>query len=278
MSGSTAESPRTGSRLVPVPTVGRVFDGHRKVRLGDVDPSGRMRLDALTRYTQDVSNDDTSAAGLLDDLAWVVRRTTVEVHADALFGDDLRFQTFCSGLGKRWAERRLSVHGADGARYEVATLWVHIDEKSGRPKGLSDQFLEIYGAAASGRTVGARLGHPRPDVAGSGSIEQRWPLRAVDFDTLQHMNNAAYWAVVEESLAEQPLLPPFTATIEYGAGIAPAHEVNLTSAEVGSSRFIWLRVGDQVPASASLEILVVEADVGADPSPASPLPSTGTSA
>lgn len=266
MSGPSTESFRNGSRLVPVPGVGRVFEGRRKVRLGDVDPSGRMRLDALTRYTQDVSNDDTSAAGLLDDLAWVVRRTTVEVHADAAFGDDLGFKTFCSGLGKRWAERRLSVHGDRGARYEVATLWVHIDEGSGRPKGLSQQFLDIYGAAAGGRTVGARLGHPSPDAATTDSVDERWPLRAVDFDTLQHMNNAAYWAVVEESLSGQPMRPPFTTTIEYGAGIAPAHEVNLTSAHVGSTRFIWLRVGDQVPASASLETLTP------------PSPSTGTAA
>ena len=49
------------SPLAPLPEVGRRFTGERKVRLGDVGRSGRLRLDALTRYTQDVSDDDTTS-------------------------------------------------------------------------------------------------------------------------------------------------------------------------------------------------------------------------
>lgn len=221
------------------------------MRLGDVDPAGRLRLDALTRYTQDVSNDDTTDAGLDDDLAWVVRRTTVEVFQPAVFGEVLRFQTFCGGLGRRWAERRLAVRGAAGAHYEVATLWVQIDAESGRPKKLSEQFIELYGSAACGREVGAKLQHPAiPDNPDS---ERAWPLRAVDFDTFNHMNNAAYWAVVEESLADQPMTVPYRSTIEYGGGIAPGTDLSIAIEAEGEIRRLWWRTGGQVPASASLE-------------------------
>ena len=48
------------------------------MRLGDVDPDGRLRLDALTRYTQDVSDDDTTDAGLDVEPGWVVRSTVVD--------------------------------------------------------------------------------------------------------------------------------------------------------------------------------------------------------
>src|SRR3546814_5593560 len=49
----------TPTELVPRPPRGRVFEGARRVRLGDVSPAGRLRLDAATRYLQDLSADDT---------------------------------------------------------------------------------------------------------------------------------------------------------------------------------------------------------------------------
>jgi acyl-ACP thioesterase len=210
--------------LVPLPPVGRRFVGHRRVRLGDVTVDGRLRLDALTRYTQDVSNDDTTEAGLVDDLAWVVRRTVVDTFVPARFGEDLELVTFCGGLGRRWAERRLAVTGDAGARIEVATLWVHIDPTSGRPRQLSEQFLSLYGEAAQGRTVGARHGNP---PAPDGAMLRRWPVRVADLDLFGHVNNAAYWAALEEVLADHPLTGAHRAVCEYGAGIRHGDVVDL---------------------------------------------------
>ncbi len=106
---------------VPLPQSGRRFSVEKPVRLGDVDYSGRLRLDALTRYTQDVSNDDTGDAALANDLAWVVRRTTVDVFVPAQFQEAVTYTTFCSGLGRRWAERRIVVRGEGGAHPALAT-------------------------------------------------------------------------------------------------------------------------------------------------------------
>ena len=238
--------------MVPLPPVGRIFTGERRVRLGDVDASGRLRLDALTRYTQDVSNDDTRDVALPDDMAWVVRTTTIDVHREAQFGEVLSFSTFCGRLGKRWAERRLVITGEDGASYDVATLWVHIDIDSGRPQTLSSAFMEHYGEAAMGRTVRAKQTIPKPDTVDASLRRQPWPLRAVDIDTFDHVNNAAYWAVVEESLAERPVAVPFRTTIEYGAGIARADQVTIAEADTAGERLLWFEVDGQAVASASV--------------------------
>jgi acyl-ACP thioesterase len=243
--------------MVPLPDTGRVFTGQRRVRLGDVDPSGRLRLDALTRYTQDVSNDDTTEVGLADDLAFVVRRTTVDVHRPGEFGEDLTIATFCGRLGRRWAERRLVVTGSGGARYDVATLWVHIETGSGRPRALSTDFLGHYGEAAQGRTVSARHELRSPDKVDVGPLRRTlWPLRFVDFDTFGHMNNAAYWAVIEEQRGDHPIEEPARIVIEYGSGIGPADEVIIVSGEDGDGRqLLWWEVGGQPVASASVESL-----------------------
>jgi len=63
------------SDLTGRPRAGRVFEGTRRVRLADVSPAGRLRLDAIARFLQDVSADDTADAALPDAEAWVVRIT-----------------------------------------------------------------------------------------------------------------------------------------------------------------------------------------------------------
>ncbi len=248
--------------MVKQRNTGRTFSAVRKVRLGDVTPSGRLRLDALNRYTQDVSNDDTTDVGLSEATAWVVRRTCVDVHQPARMGEQLTLTTFAGALGRRWADRRITVVGVDGARYEVATLWIHLDPVNGRPLGLTDEFLAIYGEAAGDRTVSARRSLQAFDPAVG---ERRgWPTRAVDFDPQQHMNNAAYWAVFEELLAEASRPDRLRATIEYAGGIALDASVELAiHADADTTRAWWLagpRNGDyEVAASGSIAPLPASA-------------------
>src|SRR5205823_5502115 len=132
---------RTGPRrllrpfvLIPRPTSGRTFSGTARVRLGDVTPKGRVRLDAVARYLQDVANDDAVDAIGEDAASWVVRRTQMQVDRFPVFREDLRLTTWASGTGGRWAERRTSVEGHRGGSIEAAALWVHVDAATGRPK------------------------------------------------------------------------------------------------------------------------------------------------
>ncbi len=240
-------------RPLTPPRDGRIFGSERKVRLGDVDPSGRLRLDALTRYCQDVSNDDTTDAGLDDDPGWVVRSTVVDELEPARLYEPLTFHTFCSGLGKRWAERRLAVRGRLGARYEVATLWVCVDTRTGQPIRLTPQFLDLYAGAADGRTASARQRNPKPAaVSGRPSHHHQWQLRRVDFDTLDHVNNAAYWAAVEEWM--EPFRRPRRIRLEYADGVTERPELTIERVSEPDHMVLWWWAGDGGPsASASVQ-------------------------
>ena len=227
---------------MPVPTRGRVFWRERRVRLGDVTPRGRLRLDALARYLQDVSNDDTRDAELADAMSWVVRRIVIDVHQQPVFGEELRLGTFCGGIGGRWAERRVTVTGDLGARVEAATLWVHLDPDTLRPKVLPPEFHQLFAEAAAGRTVSARLSHadPPPNHGGQGE-RMAWPMRVADFDLLGHVNNAAYWVPVEEVLARRrDLRAPLRAELEYCLPIEPGDRVEVVTVEGGDELAMWL--------------------------------------
>ena len=243
------------AQLLPKASVGRVFEGTRKIRLGDVDPTGRLRFDGLTRYTQDVSNDDTTDAGMPDEPAWVVRSTVVDEVVCGVLGETLVFQTFCSSLGKRWAERRLTVVGDRGARYEVATLWVCVDLAAGQPAMLTEEFLSIYATAADGRKASARLHNPKLPVGdgSSGVVHHTWQLRKVDYDTLGHVNNAAYWAAVEQWLPSFD--GPRRARVEYGKGLAPEATVDVAHIGTDDSLLLWWLEAETGPPTATASVV-----------------------
>ncbi len=206
---------------------GRAITRTRVVRLGDVDSRGVLRLDATARYLQDVATDDVAESPLGDTFAWVVRRTMIEVRRPAVLDEELALTTFCSGTGRCWAERRTSIVGAGGASVEVVSLWVRIDPHSGRPASLSEEFFQVYATAAGDRRVSSRLQLPPPadDVA-----VRPWAIRRVDIDPLNHVNNAAQWAALEEVTAELRCPRRGVAEIEFVVPIDLGSTVDLCAA------------------------------------------------
>lgn len=181
-----------------------MFTDQRKVRLGDVDRRGRLRLDATARYLQDVATDDASDADLDRRFGWLVRRTMIQVAEPAILGEGVEVTTWCTGIGRSWAERRTSIVGERGALIDAVSLWVQIDVESGRPSRVVDDFRGAYGEAAAGRTVSARLSIPSP---GGGEhqeaeyVRQAWSVRRSDLDPFDHVNNAANWEFLEHAAA-----------------------------------------------------------------------------
>ena len=171
--------------------------------LADCAPSGRVRLDALARFVQDIAYADADDVGLSRTTAWVVRRTRMRVDRFPRFGERLELATFCSGLGRMWAERRTTVSGDVAGEVEVVSLWVHLDPVSGRPTPLTEAEIGVWGEAAGARKVTARLRHPAPEDP-EDSVP--WRFRGTECDLAGHINNAAYLQPLEEELLEEEVL------------------------------------------------------------------------
>lgn len=228
------------------PETGRIHGHRRRVHLADGSPKGRLRLDAAARMLQDVSDEDTTDAGFPPGEPWVVRRVEMLVTEFPVFRQQVDVTTWCSGIGARWAERRVRVQVVDGpGRVEAAALWVHLDA-SGRPARLPQAFLDAYGAAAGGRQVTARLSHGLPPE----QAERRpWPLRASDFDVFGHVNNAATWEAIVDELDRLGVRPQ-EAELEYRDAIEPTDEVEIVRVPGDDVVSLWLVAGGAVRASA----------------------------
>jgi acyl-ACP thioesterase len=243
--------------FVDVPARGRVFRSHRRVHLGDVDASARLRLAAIARYLQDVATDDADDAGLSDgNRVWVVRSTDIDIVRPPWYHEPVELTTFCSGFGPRWAERRTIITGEYGALVDTVALWVYVDRGSGRPLVLDEHFHTIFGEAARGRRVRGRLVHgpPSPDAD-----VRPWPLRASDFDVLHHVNNARSLEAFEDELARcLPGRVPTRARVEYRGTVERGDPVELAGAvQCGgneSELAMWLSVDGEVRVSATVGV------------------------
>jgi len=241
------------AEFVDLPPSGRVFRGQRRVHLGDVDAGGRLRLEALARYLQDIATDDADDAQLSERRGvWVLRSSDLEIVSSAVYHETVELATFCSGIGPRWAERRTRLVGDRGAFVDVAALWVFVDREQGRPLALDEDFHERYGESAQGRRVRGRLLHEAPP---DDTRWRPWPLRTSDFDVLDHVNNARSLEAVEDELAGRlPDRRLRRARIEYRGSLERGDVVELGSVVTGGvddGLAVWLAVRGEVRVSAT---------------------------
>ncbi|HSC02529.1 MAG TPA: acyl-ACP thioesterase domain-containing protein [Solirubrobacteraceae bacterium] len=222
------------TELVALPDRGRVFT-ELPVRpgLADCAPTGRVRLDALARFVQDIAYADAEDARLSRRAAWVVRRTRMRVERFPRFGERLELATFCSGLGRMWAERRTTIKGGE---VDVVSLWVHLDPLSGRPTPLTEEEIAMWGESTAGRKVTARLRHPSPEPRETADGAP-WRFRATECDLADHINNAAYLQPLEDELlgAGGGELESIDVEIEYRSPAQPGDKLVLRD---GARRWI----------------------------------------
>jgi len=232
-----------------------VFEQVFRAGFADCAPSGRIRLDALASWLQDVAFADVVDAELADRAVWVVRRTRIQVQRFPRVGETYRVATFCSGLGRMWAERRTSISPVDAAEshVEAVTLWVHLDPRTSRPTRLADEETSVYAVSSGGRRVTARLRHPLPSWSEETAT---WRFRATELDIAGHINNAAYWQPLEEELLAGPELERLDVELEYRTPSQPGEKLLLRD-----GRWRWI-VGNDREIHASILL----ADVAGHPS------------
>jgi acyl-ACP thioesterase len=245
--------------LPSLPARGRTFAGRRRVRLADVDARGRLRLDALARFLQDLAIDDVRETGWgMPEHLWFVRRIRIDILTPFAEDDDVAMVTWCSGLAAIAAGRRWSITGNRGGRAEVDSVWIHLGP-DGRPRRIED--FGVYAEATDGRRVSAR-----PELAApSGDAPLcSWPLRVTDVDLHGHVNNAVHWQAVEHLLRAGGPDPrsALRARLDYREALDFGDELQLAFSRDPGRLVIGFVTPAGVKAVASVEPLAVSSAAG----------------
>ena len=236
--------------LVPSPSSGRVFGSSRRIRLSDRAEDGRLRLDSVARYLQEIAMDDVDETGWdAPEHLWVMRHIVIDVVAPSVDDDRVELTTWCSGTAAVAAGRRMSLAGDRGGRVELDSVWVHLGPDA-RPARLVD--FGAYAEAADGRVVSTKLELPVPL---EGARRRQWTLRLTDIDLLGHVNNAVYWHAVEELLSDHGPDPrrPLRARLEHRHAIDLDDDVELMADSSDEWLAVAFAVGGVARAVASVE-------------------------
>lgn len=221
--------------LMPVPDGNPdVFDREWPLRVGDIDRTGRLRLDAACRHIQDIGQDQLREMGFEETHPlWIVRRTMVDLIRPIEFQDMLRCRRWCSGTSNRWCEMRVRIDGRKGGLIESEAFWIHVSRETELPARIADDFL----AGLHKTTSVDRLrwkGYLKPggrDLRSGATEIHEFPVRVTDIDLFDHVNNSVYWSVIEDYLASHSelLAGPLRVTIEHEAPVALGDKLEIIS-------------------------------------------------
>ena len=137
---------------------------------------------------------------------------------------------------------------AGGDLIQSTAIWVAVSARDGARCRWASRSTGSTGPPPAAGGVSARLSTRGCRVRGTG---RSWPLRAADFDTAGHVNNAVHWAAVEDVLAGLDWLPGH-AELEYHRPVLPGAEPELVHQPGPGELRAWLRQGPQRLASAVL--------------------------
>ncbi len=150
------------TELMGPPREGRVFAAPRRAGLADCAPTGRMRLDGLARWLQDVAYADVDDAGLAASAVWVVRR---RIRA--------RLRHPAPGSGAPELAWRFRATECDIAGHvNNAAYWEPVEEellRSADPERL-DAEMEYRSPAQPGEKLVLRNGNRRWIVSPEGEV------------------------------------------------------------------------------------------------------------
>jgi acyl-ACP thioesterase len=171
---------------------------------------------------QDIGQDQLRESGFEDTHPlWIVRRTIIDLINPIEFQDMLRLRRWCSATSTRWCEKRVRIDGRKGGLIESEAFWININPDTLMPSRINDDFLKRLHCATDVHRLRWRSCLTPGDRENATQIRY-YPVRVIDIDLFNHMNNSVYWSVVENYLSATPelLRGPIRVTIEHEAPIA----------------------------------------------------------
>jgi len=219
--------------MMPVPDPHPdVFDREWPLRVGDIDATARLRLDAACRHIQDIGQDQLRELGFQETHPlWIVRRTMIDLIRPIEFQDMLRMRRWCSGTSNRWCEMRVRIDGKrNRGLIESEAFWININRETQGPARIADDFIE--GLRKTTEVDRLRWkGYLTPGSRDTADQIREFPIRFTDIDLFDHVNNSVYWSVVEDYLSASPemLQGPTRITIEHEAPVAHGEKLEIAT-------------------------------------------------
>ena len=243
--------------LAPRKDGARFYENDYRVRTGDIDMDSRVRLDGLARYLQDVANDNYDDSGFAKVAPfWIVRRTVIDVLSPIVSPASFHAERWCGALSTRWTDMRVTLKSTtetsmfnpetrpDGL-VEAVGFWINVNDQ-GMPSRIGDEVMDLLLPMTDEHRLRYKAMNPEkaPSPDELELPDREHVLRATDFDPFKHLNNAAYFAAVEDELVDHMDLldGPYRVVIEYLRPIVPGTPITIRRKREDDCLFVWMMI------------------------------------
>ncbi len=189
-----------------------------RVRASEIGPGGTMRLPALLDLFQEVAGTNATALGwgsdalLADGKTWVLSRFHLRLAALPAWREEIRVETWPSGVHRVFALREFRAMGEDGRPLAEATsAWLLVSVPSKRPLRPPPE-IEAIAAGMPPRVI-EDLFEPLPAPGPTAVPGPATRVGRFDLDLNAHANNVAIFRALLEALPATP--PPFDLEAEF---------------------------------------------------------------
>ncbi|MBP9114943.1 MAG: hypothetical protein KBF89_01190 [Acidimicrobiia bacterium] len=230
----------------------RVFKTNRRVRITDCDSKGKLRIDSIARYLQDIGFDDTNDLGLGDGGIWVARsieilNRTINQKQWPMRNDIVELETHCGGLGKVSAQRDVNIFKDNDNCISAKTIWVSLDENY-KPKEIPDWLEKTYPEAINISTKRVLPLVPKTELLDSiKSFE--FKIRQCDIDINDHANNSFAFIVLYEASIIYKFKDFTKIYIEYHRPIDVDQELTVLISSIENGYNAWLKASNVIVCS-----------------------------
>ena len=214
-----------------------------RIRAADVTPDGTASVLSLVTYFQEAAGRHAAALGVsMEDLlaagrAWVLARFRMEVARLPRWADEIRIETWPSGLDRVFATREFVVRDAEGPIAQGTSAWLVIDSERRRPVRPPSALHDIELPDRP-----APLATPLDDLPAPAHIDRArtFDVRYHDLDLNRHVNNVRYleWAL--------ETLPPAVLDERRCTAVALQFEAETTLGDPVRATVALREVGDEL--------------------------------
>lgn len=208
------------------------------VAFADVDRDNVLTLQGVFKLLQEAAiahanqYDTGTDAMVTRGESWVLKRMAVAIDRYPTYLEPLRVETWSTGIRGSVGNRDFRVHAGDGPPIiRGSSLWLYINVRARSvirvPAEIAARFPSGPGAPFCPELQELAFDAPDPATASALPVS----LRYSDVDANDHVNNTAYFDLLQTALARLGRPPrPRDVRIKYGRGIpggTPAADVRL---------------------------------------------------
>jgi medium-chain acyl-[acyl-carrier-protein] hydrolase len=178
-----------------------VFIDDYTIRSYEIDSFGKVSVLGICNYLQDIAGNHAARLGVsvehlfMRKMTWVLSRLHIRVYKYPLYKEEIRIETWPSGVHGRFALRDFQIFDKNNSLIgDATTSWMLIDFNTNKPISMPD-FITNIKIPNRNRAIDDPF--EKIPVLEEVHMEKNFNVRLSDLDINQHVNNVNYieWAV-----------------------------------------------------------------------------------